>query len=118
MVTDGLWPGYTCVGRAGGVLGAGRLANARHLAHCARSLRACLTTGEQTTPLQRGCLPSRSCSATAAPRLPDRSRAAIRAPHAINNVTLCVPNPLAETPPPSGWADGAQRMRLRPRAPG
>ena len=25
MVTAGLWPGYTCVGRAGGVLGGGRL---------------------------------------------------------------------------------------------
>lgn len=25
MVTVGLWPGYTCVGRAGGVLGGGRL---------------------------------------------------------------------------------------------
>ena len=74
--------------------------------------------GSKQPPLQKGWLPSRSCSATAAPRLPDRSRAAIRAPHAINNVTLCVPDPLAETPPPSGWADGAHYVRLRPRAPG
>ena len=41
-----------------------------------------------------------------------------RAPHAIHKVTLCVPYPLAETPPPLGWADGAHYVRLRPRAPG
>lgn len=41
-----------------------------------------------------------------------------RAPHAIHKVTLCVPYPLAETPPFFGRADGAHYVRLRPRAPG
>lgn len=41
-----------------------------------------------------------------------------RAPHADHKITLCVPYPLAETPPPLGWADGAHYVRLRPRAPG
>ena len=60
-----------------------------------RSLAPCLPyrSGSKQPPLQRGCLPSRSCSATAAPRLPDRSRATICAPHAINNVKLRLPTP-------------------------
>lgn len=88
-----------------------------------RSLAPCLPyrSGSKQPPLQRGCLPSRSCSATAAPRLPDRSRATIRAPHAINNVTLCAPDPLAETPPLWGGLTArimcgcgrARRARLR-----
>ena len=41
-----------------------------------------------------------------------------RAPHADHKITLCVPDPLAETPPFFGRADGAHYVRLRPRAPG
>ena len=57
MVTAGLWTGYICVGRAGGVLGGGRLplslrsAGRHRPTALARSVLA-LPFGEQTTPLQ------------------------------------------------------------------
>ena len=87
-----------------------------------RSLAPCLTNYEVSKqPLQKGCLPSRSCSATAAPRLPYRSRAAIRAPHAHRMTCSACPTPSRKPHPLWGGLTArimcgcgrARRARLR-----
>lgn len=56
MVTVGLWPGYMCVGRAGGVLGGGRLppslcSSGRHRPTAlARSVAYLTVWGANTNP--------------------------------------------------------------------
>ncbi len=86
--------------------------------HCACSLHACRHRLRDIQPPKIG-----GCPRARAP-LPLRlayfghSRDTLCAPHTLQLMPLCLPDPRPETPPITGRANGAQLMRLRARAPG
>ena len=111
------------MGRAGGVLGGGRLplslrSAGRHRPTALARTDAYLTVRGANNHSKEGVCPraraplSLRLACLIAPVQRDR------APHAMHKFRLRLPDPLAETPPPLGWAGGAHYVRLRPRAPG
>lgn len=126
MVTVGLWPGYTCVGRAGGVLGGGRLppslrSSGRHRPTAlARSVAYHTMRGANNPPKKgRGPhAPAPLCSAPLAWSLPWCSAACPML--CINSDCVC-PTPSRKPRPFSGGLTArimcgcgrARRARLR-----